>query len=508
MIIMDSKSQLTVDIIAKVAEGKITVSNATKLLNKSKRTIERYLHEYQTIGIQFIIHKNTGKSPINKISDVIKTNVQNLIKNKYYDLNLVHLREMLAEKEAIHLKRETLRNWAHEIHHVKRAKKRRAKVRKRRDRMSSPGLMLQMDGSPHPWFGSEKSCLIAIIDDATSEVYAEFFKSETTLGCLKVLKDFIEEKGIFKTLYVDRAGIFGGPKRCNFSQVQRACHELGIEIIFANSPQGKGRIERAFDTFQDRLVPELRLNKINDMGAANKYLKEVFIPLYWNKNIVVESNGSPEFVPLKNKTILQDVFILKEYRKIRNDHTFSYRNKFYLIDSSLKSSIAKQEIEIRTTHTGEFQAYFAGRKLSISEVIEPSKPSIVDLEIQEKIDAIELAEKLQNVAEAARVSGVSRQTIYRNRKILKEHGPQALKRTFKQDHYHKNRASKGLEETVIQFSLENPHLGQLQVSLQLKKCHQIDISPSGVRNIWLREEMQTIGLRMQKASSNTEIACR
>ncbi len=94
------------------------------------------------------------------------------------------------------------------------------------------------------------------------------------MGCLKVLKDLIEKKGIFKILYVDRAGIFGGPKRCNFRKVQRACHELGIEIIFANSPQGKGRIERSFDTFQDRLIPELRLNHIEDINSANHYLKK------------------------------------------------------------------------------------------------------------------------------------------------------------------------------------------------------------------------------------------
>jgi transposase len=501
MIVMNSKDQLTVDIIAKVAEGKITICNAVKLLNKSRRTVERYLRRYQAIGIQFIVHKNSGKSPANKISLSIKNKVQKLIKKKYFDLNLSHLKEILEEKENIYVKRETLRSWAHQIHHVKRAKKRRAKARKRRDRMDSSGLLLQMDGSPHQWFGNEKSCLIAIIDDATSEVYAEFFKSETTLGCLKVLSDVIELKGIFKTLYVDRAGIFGGPKRCNFSQVQRACEEVGIEILFANSPQGKGRIERAFDTFQDRLIPELRLNKIKDMDKANYYLKNIFIPSYWNKNIVVKANNSrSEFSPISDGVELNDVFILKEYRKIRNDHTFSYGNKFYLIDSPLRSSIAKQKIEIRTTHTGEFHAYFAGRHLSISEVVEPSKLSMDDLEIKKKIDAITLAEKLQNVTEAARISGVSRETLYRNRKILKEKGPQALKRTFKKNHYHKNRANINLESLVMEFSLENPHLGQAQVALQLKKRHQIEISSSGVRNIWLRAKMQTTALRIQKAA--------
>lgn len=158
--------------------------------------------------------------------------------------------------------------------------------------MESAGLLLQMNGSYHCWFGNEKSCLIAIIDDATSEIHAEFFKSETTQGCLKVMREYIEQKGLFKALYVDKAGIFGGSKRCNFSQMQRACEELGIKIIFANSLQGKGRIERSFDTFQDRLIPELRLHNISDMQSANCYLQEVFIPEYWQKTLAVGANNT------------------------------------------------------------------------------------------------------------------------------------------------------------------------------------------------------------------------
>jgi transposase len=339
---LDSKSQLTVDVIAKVCEGKITINNAAKLLSRSRRTIERYMSEYQKVGIKFIIHGNTGKAPVNKTADILKMKVQALIKEKYYDVNLQHLVDLLSLKEGLHIKRETLRTWAHEIHHVKRAKRRRSQVRKRRERMESPGLMLQMDGSPHRWFGDKKSCLIAIIDDATSEVHAELFDTETTQGCLKVMRDYIRQRGLFKTLYVDKAGIFGGPKRCNFSQMQRACKELGIEIIFANSPQGKGRIERAFDTFQDRLVPELRLENIVDMQAANRFLQEVFIPKFWNKSIAVNpKNFISEFTPVSNHIDLEAVCILKEYRKIRNDHTFSYENKFYLIESPLKHSIAK-----------------------------------------------------------------------------------------------------------------------------------------------------------------------
>ena len=214
MIVMDSKAQLTVDIIAKVAEGKISIGNATKLLNKSRRTIERYLQQYQKIGIQFIVHKNTNRSPVNKTSDALKKQVQGLIKKKYFDFNLTHLKELLEENENIHVKRETLRGWAHEIHHVKRAKKRRPSVRKRRERMESPGLLLQMDGSPHRWFGGIESCLIAAVDDATSEIIdAEFTYGETTQAYLKILKRIVENYGAFEILYVDKAGAFGGGKR-------------------------------------------------------------------------------------------------------------------------------------------------------------------------------------------------------------------------------------------------------------------------------------------------------
>ncbi|WOH36152.1 ISNCY family transposase [Thalassotalea fonticola] len=502
MIVMDSKAQLTVDIIAKVAEHKMTIVNAAKLLNKSRRTIERYLQQYLKVGIQFVVHRNTGKAPVNKTPDSLKRQVQALIKEKYFDVNLLHLAELLEVNEHILVKRETLRSWAHNIHHVKRAKRRRAKARKRRERMESPGLLLQMDGSPHRWFGDKKSCLIAMIDDATSEVHAEFFPSETTVGCLKVMRDCIESKGLFKALYVDRAGIFGGPKRCNFSQMQRACEELGIEIIFANSPQGKGRVERAFNTFQDRLVPELRLNNIKDMASANAYLKHVFIPQFWQSQIQVKAKDrASEFTPLPTHINLDDICVIKEHRKIRNDHTFSYGNKLYLIDSPLKYSIANQKIEVRNTSKKGFTAYFAARRLQVSEVVETSKFDTEELEIQKKLDVLALAEKLGNISEASRLSGVSRDTIYRHLKLVKEGGADALKRQETPNLRHKNCVDLDVEKTVINFSLEHPHLGQQKVALQLNARYGLDISPNGVRGIWLREKMNTTALRVEKSLS-------
>jgi transposase len=506
MIVMDSKAQLTVDIIAKVVEGRVTIANAAKLLSKSRRSIERYVKRYQQVGIQFIIHGNTGKSPPNKTPVSIKKAVQALIKEKYFDLNLLHLAEKLETDEHIVVKRETLRGWAHDIHHVKRAKRRRGVARKRRERMQAPGLMMQMDGSPHRWFGNKKHCLIAMIDDATSEVYAEFFPSETTVGCLKVMRDCIETKGVFKTLYVDRAGIFGGPKRCNFSQMQRACDELGIEIIFANSPQGKGRVERAFDTFQDRLVPELRLNNINDIAAANAYLKHVFIPQFWQSQIQVKSKQAPEFTPLSKHINLDDICVMKDHRKIRNDHTFSYGNKFYLIDSPLKHSIANQKIEIRNTSKKGFTAHFAGRELAVSEVNEPSKLALEDLEVQKKLEVLALVERLGNISKAARQSGVSRDTIHRHLKLVKQGGPDALKRQETPNIRHKNSVDIAIEKAVVQFSLEHPHLGQQKVAMKMSQVLGVHISAAGVRYMWLRNGMNTTALRVEKSQAEQETA--
>ena len=139
---------------------------------------------------------------------------------------------------------------------------------------------------------------------------------------------------------------------------------------------------------------------------------------------------------------------------LRNDHTFSYGNKFYLVESPLRESIAKQKIEIRTNQEAGFTAHFAGRELSVSEVKEPTKHSMVDTEIQKKLDVLELAESLGNVSEAAKISGVSRDTIYRHRRLVREGGIKALKKQVNPDQCHQNRTNESIANTVVEFSLD------------------------------------------------------
>lgn len=370
-ILIKTKDQLKLDIIYRIESGVLSRKEGQLLLDVSERTIKRYLKAYREKGIGFLRHGNYLRKPVNKIPDHIKKTTQDLIRDKFYDFNMLHGREKIIEETDFNLKRETFRKWCHEIKMVKKQKRRRAKPRHYRHRMSQSGLMLQMDGSPHRWFDGRETCLIATIDDATSEVvHGEFSETETTVACLKVLKEIVRKKGLFKILYVDKAGVFGGIKRNNFSQVERACGELGIQIIYAHSPEAKGRIERLFGTLQDRLIPEMRINKIRTMDQANDFFLNSYLPHSHNPRFQVSpQNPISAFVPVTNQKLLDSVFCIKEYRIVGKDHTFSFSGEKYAISDQLKYSISKQKIEIRFCSNGlTWKAYFANNELKVIKI--------------------------------------------------------------------------------------------------------------------------------------------
>ena len=364
---MDAGKQLKLEIISLLNSKKISLEEARVALNVSERSVRRFLQLFLKNGPAFVVHGNAGKTPHNKTDSLTISKANKLIKEKYFDFNLTHALEKLSTEEGLVINRETFRKSCHEIGMVKRAQKRRAKPKKARDRITQAGVMLQMDGSPHQWFGGVESCLIGAIDDATSEVVgAEFFVSETTLGCMRVLKKIIETKGLFNILYTDKAGIFGGPKRVQFSQVKRALAELGITIIFANSAQAKGRIERLWGTLQDRLIPEMRLRKIRSFEAANHFLQEQYLPNDHNKNfMVLPHNLEPAWRLLPASIDLNNIFCIKERRSVKNDHTFSWNGLSYKLISEFKYSIQKQKIEIRTYLDGTWLVFFADRQLEV-----------------------------------------------------------------------------------------------------------------------------------------------
>lgn len=374
---MSAKNQLKIDVVSKIRSCLITQEQAIEILDVGERTIRRYIKSFDEKGVLFFQHGNHGKNPHNRTEAEVKKNVLDLVQKKYFDFNMLHCLEKLV-LEGYVLKRETFRKWCHEWNLVKRKKKRRSsKARYLRSRMNKTGVLLQMDGSPHRWFDYKESCLIGAVDDADSEiVYAEFFKSESTISCMTVLQKIIEKKGIFNILYVDKAGIFGGSKRSNFSQVKRALNELGIQIIFADSAQAKGRIERNWDTIQDRLIPEMRLRDIRGFFNANEFLHKHYLPEHNSKFKVIPSSFDTAYKPVPKDLDLSQIFCIKEHRKIVNDHTISWNGSFYLLKSPSGYSLRRQVVELRTYQDGSWKAYYAGKEIEIKPVFKNTSVQI------------------------------------------------------------------------------------------------------------------------------------
>lgn len=367
---MSKEGQFLYSTVSDFINGKLTRIEASEVLEVTERSITRMARRVEKKGLLAGVHGNRSKTPWNKKDEDQKKSVMGLVEKQYFDFNMTHCLEKLKEEHGIKVGYETLRRWCHEKKLVKRAKKRKSKARYKRVRMQSEGLLLQMDGSPHRYNGKDEWCLIAAIDDATSDIpYAEFFHSEDTLNCMTVLQRIIDIKGIPYALYVDQAGCFGGGKRAHFNQFKRACEELGIKIIFATSAQGKGRIERTWDTIQDRIIPEMRVRKIKSMPAANNYLQEQFLPNYWKtRNTVPAKSKNSRYTPLESTIDLKEVLCLKEYRTVNADHTISWDGEKYSLVSPVKYSIYRQKIEIRTYQDLTWKAFYAGKPIELYEI--------------------------------------------------------------------------------------------------------------------------------------------
>ena len=218
MLTLKVKEQLKLDIVSRVHAGKISFQHALKILDKSESTLFRYLKDYEDRGAVFALHKN--KKPINRTVTQLEEKKVSLCKEKYFDFNRTHAWEKLKETERIVIPKDTFNRICQRNNILNKNVKRKKKIsRSRRERMKQTGPMIQMDGSPHKWFGHRKTCLVIAIEDATSEVlYGEFSPTETTFACMNVTKKVLKDHGAFQILYVDKAGIFGKNETNNFNQ--------------------------------------------------------------------------------------------------------------------------------------------------------------------------------------------------------------------------------------------------------------------------------------------------
>lgn len=368
-IFMSKRGQLVYRTVSDFLNGRLNRKETAEVLEVRERTVTRIARRIEKKGMLASVHGNRNRTPWNKKDEEKRKQVMELVRNRYFDFNMTHALEKLRGEHGFYIGYETLRRWCHREKLVKHACRKRPIARYRRQRMQSEGLLLQMDGSPHRYNGQDEWCLIAAIDDATSDIpYGEFFLSEDTINCMTVLQKIIERKGIPYALYVDEAGCLGGGKRSHFNQFRRAAEELGTRIIFASSAEAKGRIERAWKTIQDRLIPEMRVRKIHRMSTANDYLQNQFLPNYWKvRNTVQPKSLDSRYTPLHPSINLRETLCLKEYRTVKRDHTLSWDGVQYELQSPLKYSIYRQKIEIRTYQDLTWRAYFAGRPIELSQ---------------------------------------------------------------------------------------------------------------------------------------------
>ena len=373
---MSKEEQIKFSIVSDFIRRKITRAEAALLLDTTERSITRIARKIESGGMPGIKHANTGRAPVNKTPSALLSKAASIYEEKYFDMNVTHALEHLKKEAGLEdLKYEILRQKLKKKGLIKRKKRRLTTKRNKRIRSSAEGYILQLDGSHHKWNRRDEWCLIAAIDDATSDIpYAEFFLSEDTLNCMTIIQRIIEKKGIPVAIYVDRAGWFGGLKRQQFSDFKRACEELGIRVIFASSPQAKGRIERAWDTFQDRIIPEMRLRNIQSITAANYFLQREFIPNYWAKNnTVIARELEPKYRQVAEHIDLNEIFCIKEQRQVKSDHTISWDGVYYHVKTDLMYGIHKQSIELRTYQNLTSKAFFAGKEVQLIKVEEPLK---------------------------------------------------------------------------------------------------------------------------------------
>ena len=276
--------------IQNTIDGRFTQAETARMLDLSDRQVRRLCAKVRKEGNKGIIHGLRGSPSNHQLKPGLLEEAMELVKSKYSDFGPTFANEKLCEIHKIVLSAPTLRR-AMTKEGLWRPKKSKPKHRKWRERRPCVGMLVQLDGSEHAWFEKRgpKCALLIFIDDATGKIlYGRFITVENTENLMACAKAYLELNGRPVAVYVDKDSIYKINRQANIeeelrdetplSQFTRAMGELGIQMIFANSPQAKGRVERGFKTHQDRLVKELRLAGISDMASANKFLEKVYIP--------------------------------------------------------------------------------------------------------------------------------------------------------------------------------------------------------------------------------------
>lgn len=384
---MTTEERLRLKVIEELTIGKINGTTAAVKLNLSVRQVKRLKKVFVEKGVEGLIHKSRGRTGLRKTSLAIENRIISIVKGKYSDFGPLMVWEKIKEIHKILIAKETVRQIMIRNNIWESKKRRRSQYYAWRNRRSSLGELEQFDGSYHDWFEGRspnipEACLLASIDDATGKItHAKFDYNESVEAVFSFWSEYISQNGIPVEIYLDKFSTYKiNHKNAvdNFelmTQFKRAMKELGTNLICANTPQAKGRIERLFETLQDRLVKEMRLVNINTITEANRFLKEKFIPWYNQRYAVIPKSESDCHRKLDISTglKLKSIFAKHYVRGINNDFTVYYRSKYYQLAEIQPTTVFRgDKVLIEERLNNSIKIKYKGRYLNFSEL--PDKP--------------------------------------------------------------------------------------------------------------------------------------
>ena len=361
---MSQKEADRLKIISQIESKAMSVEQGSELIGISPRQTYRVLKRIKQEGTKGIIHKLRGKKSNRGYPEELKKKVVEIYKAQYSDYGPTLFSEELVKSHKISVDHETIRKWLRAKAITTSMRKKRAH-RKKRERRSCFGELIQFDGSHHDWFegrGAE-CCLINCVDDSTGKVYLKFAVSENTQDVLLTLWEYVNKHGIPRSIYTDKYSVYKAEGK--LTDFGRAMKELNIETIFAHSPQAKGRVERVNRTLQDRLVKALRRQDISNIAEANKYVQKRFISEYNSKFAV--NTEVPDAHRRTTGYDLKNIFCYKTTRQVRNDYTINLAGGYIqLLKGTAPLPRPRQCVTICKWLNGEMHIYFNDQELSFA----------------------------------------------------------------------------------------------------------------------------------------------
>lgn len=381
---MSRKELDRLKIIEQIEQRKLTVEEASEVLSVSQRQIYRILSRYKKEKEEGLIHKLRGKESNRGYGQDKKKEVIKIYRDEYDDYGPTLFGQKLLEHHSIKIDHETLRRWMRSEAITTSLRKKRPH-RKKRTRRSAIGEMIQFDGSIHDWFEGRgpECCLLCAVDDASGRVFMRFSPSENSYDVLRTLELYCRRFGIPRAIYTDHGSCYYAED--SLTDVARAMGVLGVKMIYANSPQAKGRVERGNRTHQDRLVKALRREGISTISEANRFLDEVYLNDH-NERFAV-TDGLADIHRSSEGYDLKNIFCFQTNRRLRNDYTINLSGGYVqLLIGEVPLPLPKSWITVRRWLDDSLHIFYKDEELSFKVLNSKPKKKVNKAKIKPKGD--------------------------------------------------------------------------------------------------------------------------